>query len=89
MAKSDQPGHLPSLIRVFTRRSVGSFFMWTANTLIRLSKCPDSPELLLGVQVILSVLCGGSFGIAKPCHNQFCGCLATTELLHIDEYFYC
>ena len=68
---------------------MGSFFMRTASTLIRLSGCPGSTESSLGVQVILSVLCGGSFGIAKPYHNQFFGCLATTELLHIDRYFCC
>ena len=45
---------------------MGSFFMRTANTLIRLGGCPGSSESLLGVQVILSVLsCGGSFGIAN------------------------
>ena len=42
---SDQPGHLPSLIRVFAVRSMGSygpklFFMWTGKTLIRLGRCP-------------------------------------------------
>ena len=68
---------------------MSSFFMRTANTLIRLGECPGSSEASLGVQVILSVLFGGSFGIAKPYHNQFYGCLATTELLHIDGYFYC
>ena len=61
---SDQPGRPPSLIRVFARRSMGSFFMRTANTLIRLGGCPGSSESSLGVQVILSVLCGGSFDIA-------------------------
>ena len=66
---------------------MGSFFMRTANTLIRLGGCPGSSESSLGVQVILSVLCGGSFGIAKPYHNQFYGCLATTERLH--GYFSC
>ena len=118
-----------------------SFFMRTAKTLIRLGGCPGSSESSLGVQVGLSVLCGGTFGIAKPYHcreitlglnsqvyynemrsqvhrylriclhgnsavytlpsnrticasisrheNQFYGCLATTELLHKDAYFYC
>ena len=68
---------------------MGSFFKRTANTLIRLGGCPGSSESSLGVQVILSVLCYGSFGVAKPFHNQFYGCLATTERLHIDGYFYC
>ena len=45
---------------------MGSFFMLVANTLIRLGGCPGSSDSSLGVQVILSVLCGGSFGIAKP-----------------------
>ena len=66
-----------------------SFFMRTANTLIRLRRCPGSSESSLGVQVILSVLCGGSLGIAKPYHNHFVGCLITTEPLHIDGYIYC
>ena len=68
---------------------MGSSFMQTANILIILGGCPSSSESSLGVQVILSVLCGGLFGIAKLYHNQFCGCLATTELLHIDRYFSC
>ena len=47
-AKTDQPGHPPSLIRVFAVRSIGSykdpsFFMRTAKTLIRLGGCPTSP----------------------------------------------
>ena len=41
---SDQPEHPPSLIRVFARRSMGSFFMRTANTLIRMGGCPGSSE---------------------------------------------
>ena len=56
--------------------------MRTANTLIRLGGCPGSSESSLGVHAILSVLCGGLFGIAEPYHNQLCGCLATTESLH-------
>ena len=68
---------------------MGSFFMRTANTLIRLGGYPASSDSSLGVQDILSVLCSGSFGIAKPYHNRFYGCLATAELLHIDGYFYC
>ena len=68
---------------------MGRSFMRMANTLIRLGGCASSSESSLGVQVILSVVCGGSFGIAKPYHNQFYCCLATTELLHIDGYFYC
>ena len=68
---------------------MGSFFVRTANTLIRLGGCPGSPKSSLGVQVILSVLCGGSFGIANTYHHQFYDCLATTERLHIDGYFYC
>ena len=48
---SDQHGHPPSLIRVFARRSMGSFFMRTANTLNRLGGCPGSSESSLGVQV--------------------------------------
>ena len=48
---SDQPGHPPSLIRVFARRSLSSFFMRTADTLIRLGGCPGSSESSLGLQV--------------------------------------
>ena len=64
-----------------------TFFMQT--TLIRLGGCPGSSESSLGVKVILLVLWGGPFGIAEPYHNQFYGCLATTELLLIDGYCYC
>ena len=67
---------------------MGSFFLRTANILIRLGGCSGPFESSLGVQIILSVVCGGSFGIAKPKHNQLYGCPATTELLHIDGYFY-
>ena len=48
---SDQPGHPPVLIRVFARRSMGSFFMRTANTQIRLGECTGSFESSLDVQV--------------------------------------
>ena len=68
---------------------MGSFFMRTAITLFRLGGCPGSSESSLGVQDILSVLCGGSFGIAKPYHSQFYGCLETIDLLYIDGYFCC
>ena len=44
---------------------MGSFFMRTVNILIRLGGCPASSESSLGVQVILSALCGGSFGIVN------------------------
>ena len=43
---------------------MGSFFMRTANILIILGGCSGSSESWLGVQVILSVLCGDSLGIA-------------------------
>ena len=62
---SDQPGHPPSLIRVFAVRSMGSsaFFMQTAKTLIRLGGCPGWSESSLGTQFILLVLSwGGSLG---------------------------
>ena len=72
---------------------MGSFFMRTANILIRLGGCLGSSESSLGVQVIihvvLSVLCGGTFRVVKPYHDQFYGCLTTTELLHIHGYFCC
>ena len=46
---SDQPGHPPSLIRVFNKR--------TSKTLIRLGRCPGWSESLLGTQ---SFCCRGS-----------------------------
>ena len=71
---------------------MGSLFMRSADTLIRLGGRPGSSESSPGVQVILLVLWGGSFDIAKPYHPyhiQFYGCLATTKRLRIDGYFYC
>ena len=56
---------------------MGSFFMRTANTLVRPGRCPGSSESSLGVQAILSVLCGDLFGIGNPYHNQFYGRLLT------------
>ena len=50
---SDQPGHPPSLTRVFAVRSMGSQGpndMGTAETLIRLGECPGWSESLLGAQ---------------------------------------
>ena len=50
---SDQPGHPPSLIKVFAVRSMGNlraqiFFMRTAKSLIRLGGCPGWSESSLG-----------------------------------------
>ena len=63
---SDQPGHPPSLIRVFAVHSVGG---WGPNVssceqqrLIRLGGCPGWSESSLGAKVILLALSwGGSF----------------------------
>ena len=46
---SDQPGHPPSLIRVFAVRSrTQAFFMRATKTLIRLGGCPGWSESSLG-----------------------------------------
>ena len=47
---SDQPGHLPSLIRVFAVRMKKLHTERTAKTLIRLGGCPGWSESLLGAQ---------------------------------------
>ena len=61
---SDQPGHPPSLIRVFLCAKYGllrtqAFFMWTAKTLIGLGRCPSWFESSLGAHAILLVLSWG------------------------------
>ena len=57
---SDQPGHLPSLIRIFAVCSMGSLGPKLSSCgqrrLIRLGACPGLSESLLGAQVILLVL---------------------------------
>ena len=64
---SDQPGHLPSLIRVFTVRMLKAWtcsypFVCTVKTLIWLGGCPSWSESSLGAKVILLDLSwGGSF----------------------------
>ena len=45
---SGQPGHPPSLIRVFSVRWTQAFFTRTAKTLIRLGGCPCWSESSLG-----------------------------------------
>ena len=60
-AGSDQPGHPPSLIRVFAGRSMGSygpklFFSFRQRKLNRLARCPGWSESSLSVHVILLVL---------------------------------
>ena len=61
---SDQPGHLPSLTRVFTVRMkkawVLSYPLNAQRRLIRLGGCPGWSESSLGTQVILLVLSRGS-----------------------------
>ena len=63
-AKTDQPGHPPSLIRIFTVRMKKAWFLcypvsaqWR---LIRLGGCPGWSESSLGAKVILLVLSWGS-----------------------------
>ena len=63
---SDQPGHPPILIRVFTIRMkkpwVLSYPLSAQRSLIRLGGCPGWSESSLGAQVILWVLSrGGSY----------------------------
>ena len=63
--ESDQPGHPPSLIRVFAVRMknpwVLGYTLIAQWRLIRLGRCPGWSESSLGAQVILLVLsCSGS-----------------------------
>ena len=75
---SDQPGHPPSLIRVFAVCSMGS---WGPNIssgvqwrLIRLGGCPGWCESSLGTQVILLVLSwGGSIMFSMLCKPVWAG----------------
>ena len=71
---SDQPGHLPSLIKVFTVRMkkawVLSYPLSTQLRLIRLGGCAGWSESLLGTHAILFVL--SWFGSYKPCHKKTC-----------------
>ena len=63
---SDQPEHLPSLIKIFTVRMKkaqvlsNQFIKCTAKTLIRLGGCPGWSESSLGAQIMLLVLSRGS-----------------------------
>ena len=61
---SDQPGHLPSLIRVFTVRMKKAWFisypLSAQRRLIRLGWCPGWSESLLGAHATLLVLSWGS-----------------------------
>ena len=66
---SDQPGHPPSLIRVFVVRMkkhwAPNYLLSTQWRLIRLGWCPGWSESSLGAYVVLLVLSwGGSFGSA-------------------------
>ena len=72
---SDQPGHPPSLIRVFADRMrktfVLSYPLSAAKTLMRLGGCPGWFESLLGAHHILLVLSrGGSFMIVTQPGNR-------------------
>ena len=62
---SDQPGHPPSLIRVFAARMKKPWVLsidCTVKTLIRLGGCPGLAESSLGAHIILLVLsCDGSY----------------------------
>ena len=73
---SDQPGHPPSLIRVFIVRMnkawVFSYPLSTQRRLIRLGRCPGSSESLLSTpQVILLVLSCTGWSVFDVC---FMGC---------------
>ena len=72
---SGQPGHSPSLIRVFAVRSVGSqgpkVSLCGQRRLIRLGGRPGWSESLLGAHAILLVLsCGGSCVVILECSVQ-------------------
>ena len=63
---SDQPGHLPSLIRVFAVRMKKAWVLYYPLTaqqrLIRLGRCPGWSESSLGAHAILLILSwGGSY----------------------------
>ena len=71
---SDQPGHLPSLMRVFAvcmkEPWVLSYPLRAQRRLVRSGGCPNWSESSLGAQVILLVLsCSGS---NEPCHDKTC-----------------
>ena len=68
---SDQPGHMPSLIRFLAVHPVGSQGPKASSCgqqgMIRLGGCPSWSESLLGTLVILLLLsCSGSFLIYWP-----------------------
>ena len=72
---SDQPGHSPSLIRVFTgclkKLWVLSYPLSAQRRLIRLGGCPGWSESSLGAHVILLVLsCAGSILCFQSGHDK-------------------
>ena len=75
---SDQPGHLPSMIRVpavrMKKAHVLSCLLSTHRRLIRLGGCPSWSESLLDAQIILLVLSRGSSNLfvrVQCCFQQF------------------
>ena len=69
---SDQPGHPPSLIRVFAVRMMKALTLsYPGKTLIRLGGCPGWSESSLGAYAILLVLSrGGSVMFYVTMHLQ-------------------
>ena len=80
---SEQPGHLPSLIRVFavhTKKTwVLSYPLSAQPRLIRLGWCPGWSESLLGAVILLVLSCSGAY--------VFCGD-PLTELGNINVFLY-
>ena len=95
---SDQPGHLPSLIRVFAVRSMGSWGptmgSWGPNVssciqwrLIRLGRCPGWSESSLGEKVILLDLSWrSSYYVLARLHG--CGSSWVFDGLLRDKYHF-
>ena len=79
---SDQPGHLPSLIRVVTVHSMGSWRPKLSSCgqrrLIRLGGCPGWSESLLGAHTILLVLSRGGSNIHRLL-NLYCEIFGTSS----------
>ena len=85
---SDQPGHPPSLIRVFTVHMKKpwvylSYPLSAWRTLIRLGRCPGWSESLLGAQVTLLVLSWGG-SIILCFYSLF---LSTTFMIKLYCFF--
>ena len=100
----DQPGHPPSLIRVFAVRMnkawVLSYPLSAQRRLIRLDGCPGWSESSLGALVIWLVFsCGGSFSFVLSCCGSYGkyqiilavrGCILVKSSMHaLSIHHYC